>query len=87
MSLIDLTLIVTGSISALAAITAILWFLINLIQEVYSEPSITNILALLIFLCIFIFAGCLSYVKMINKDTIEYQQYLELKAKYEKEVE
>lgn len=85
MSLIDLTLIVTGSISALAVITAILWFLINLIQEISSEPSITNIIAMLIFLCILTFVGCLTYIKVTDKDTTEYQQYLDLKAKYEKD--
>lgn len=85
MSLLDLMLIVTGSISALATISAVLWLLINLIQEIASNPSMTNILALLIFLCIFTFIGLFTYVKIKNKDTTEYQQYLDLKAKFEKE--
>lgn len=85
MSLLDLMLIVTGSISALAIISAVLWLLVTLIQETASEPSITNIVALLIFICIVIFSILFPYSKIKDKDTIEYQQYLELKAKYEKE--
>ena len=85
MSLIDLTLITTGSISALAIIIAILWLLINLVQEIVLDPSISNIAALTIVLCICIFIGVFTYVKTTDQNTTEYQQYLELKAKYEKD--
>lgn len=85
MSLLDITILVTGLITILTVICVVCWFFYDLIKSLREEPSLSTVLFFIAILCMFINAGCLIYAKEKNKDTTEFQQYLELKSKFEKE--
>ena len=85
MSLLEITVLITGSITFLAFICGVIWLFYDLFKTAFEEPSFYNIAALITMVCVFVFSSCLSYIKYTEQDTKEYQQYLELKAKYEKE--
>lgn len=85
MSLLEVTFVISGSITVIAIICGTIWLFYDLIKTTFEEPSIYNVLALIVILCVFTFGICGAYIKYNEKDTTEYQQYLELKAKYEKD--
>lgn len=85
MSLLEITVLSSGSVTVIAIICGTIWIFYDLIKTTIEEPSLYNILALIVILCVFTFGICGAYIKYNEKDTKEYQQYLELKAKYEKE--
>jgi hypothetical protein len=84
-SLLEITFAITGLVTIIAMICGTIWLFYDLIKTTFEEPSIYNVLALVVILCVFTFGICGAYIKHNEKDTIEYQQYLELKAKYEKD--
>lgn len=86
MSLLNVTIAITGSITVIAMVCIITWLFYTLIKVTFEEPDVLNILALITILCIFVFGSCMAYINYTEKDTKEYQQYLDLKAKYEKEI-
>ena len=85
MSLLEVTFVISGSITVIAIICGTIWLFYDLIKMIIEEPSIYNVLGLIVILCVFTFGICGAYIKYNEKDTNEYQQYLELKAKYEKD--
>lgn len=85
MSLLEVTFVISGSITVIAIICGTIWLFYDLIKTTFEEPSIYNVLAFIVILCVFTFGICGAYIKYNEKDTTEYQQYLELKAKYEKD--
>lgn len=87
MSLLEIIILITGSVSVIFALCLVIWLFYDLIKTAFKEPCLLNILALFVILCLFIFGSCMTYIKYTQKDTTEFQQYLDLKAKYEKEVE
>lgn len=86
MSLLDATILITGLVTVTVAIGLVVWFFYILIKAVVEEPCFINLLAFIAILCLFTFVGCLAYVEYTEKDEKEYQKYLDLKAKYEKEI-
>lgn len=88
MSLLNITIAVTGIITILTVLFIIGWVFYDLIKSLREEPSLSTALFFIAILCMFINAGCLIYANEKDKATkTEFQQYLDLKAKYEKEVE
>ena len=85
MSLLEVTFVISGLITVIAIICGTIWLFYDLIKTTFEKPSLYNIPALIVILCVFTFGICGAYIKYNEKDTKEYQQYLELKAKYEKE--
>ena len=85
MSLLEITFVISCSITVIAIICGTIWLFYDLIKIIIEAPSIYNVLALIVILCVFTFGICGAYIKYDEQDTKEYQQYLELKAKYEKE--
>lgn len=86
MSALDITILVTGSITFIAAFCAVIWVIYDSIKTVIQESSFVNFLIMVVMNSFLIFAICLTYVKYTEKkDSTEYQQYLDLKSKYEKE--
>nr|DAR34972.1 MAG TPA: SMODS and SLOG-associating 2TM effector domain 6 [Caudoviricetes sp.] len=85
MSLLEATFVISGSITVIAIICGTIWLFYDLIKTTFEEPSIYNVLGFIVILCVFTFGICGAYIKYNEKDTTEYQQYLELKAKYEKD--
>lgn len=83
MSLLGILLVLSGSVLFITFIGVIIWLIILLAKQLYRYPTWQSFLEAFIFVCIFIFIGCLTYIKLQEKDTTEYQQYLDLKAKYE----
>ena len=86
MSLLNITIAITGSITILAVICGTLWLFYDLIKTNIEEPSFTNFLILFLISCLFTFSACLTYLKWEQKHTEELQQYLDLKTKYEKKI-
>lgn len=85
MSLLEIIFAISGLITVIAIICGTIWLFYDLIKTTIEEPSIYNVLALIVILCVFTFGICGAYIKYDEKDTKEYQQYLDLKTKYEKD--
>lgn len=84
MSLLEVIFAISGLITVIAIICGTIWLFYDLIKTIIEEPSIYNVLAFIVILCVFTFGICGAYIKYDEQETKEYQQYLDLKAKYEK---
>lgn len=85
MSLLEIIFVISGLVTVIAMICGTIWLFYDLTKMIIEEPSIYNVLAFIVIICVFTFGICGAYIKYNEKDTKEYQQYLDLKAKYEKE--
>ena len=85
MSLLDTTILITGFVTITTAICLVIWLFYDLSKTLFERPRFIDILIFIIVFCFYTFIGCLAYLAYIEKDTKDYQQYLELKAKFEKE--
>lgn len=86
MSLLNIVLVLSGSVLFLTFIALVIWLVITLVKQLYHYPTWQSYLEAFIFVCLFTFIGCLSYTLSKEEKPTEYQQYLDLKAKYEKEI-